>query len=74
MKEEDISRLVYSDSRIFRLSEERIKSAILLMQGLGVEGEKLSKLLAKQPRLLSYSKERVIESFKQAESFGLKKG
>eukprot|EP00253_Pinus_taeda_P012878 PITA_12878 len=54
--------------------EERIKSSILLIQKLGVEGETLSKLLARQPRLLSYSPERVIESFKLAEHLGLNKG
>jgi mTERF domain-containing protein len=74
MKEEDISKLVYTNSNIFTMSEGRIKFAISLLQRLGIEGQELSKSLATQPRLLTISEEKLIESFKQAENIGFKKG
>lgn len=74
MKEEHIAKLVITNARIFHDREEKLKSAILLLQRLGVEGDALSELVAKQPRLLMTSEENVLESFKQAESLGIRKG
>lgn len=74
MKGEDLCKLIYRDSKIFDFSEARIKSSILFIQKLGVEGEALSKLLGREPRFLSTSHERVMRSFKLAEDWGLNKG
>jgi len=74
MKEEDISRLVYRNSKIFNSGEGRMREAIALLQRLGVEGQALSQLLAKEPRLLSVSEEKVTESFKHIEDLGFDKG
>jgi len=74
MKKEDIAKLMSISPDIFNFSEGRHKSAISLLQNLGIEGEALSELLARQPRLLTTSEEKVIESFKQAEDLGFKKG
>jgi mTERF domain-containing protein len=74
MKEEDIAKLVITNARIFNDREDKLKSAISLLQRLGVEGDALSELVARQPRLLMTSEENVLESFKQAEDLGIKKG
>jgi mTERF domain-containing protein len=74
MKKEDVDKLVYRDTWIFTSSERRLKSAFSLLQELGIEGEALSDLVARVPRLLLTSEERIVESFKQAECFGFKKG
>jgi len=74
MKKEDICKLMYTDSRIFTSSEGKIKSAISLLQRFGVEGEVLSKSLGRQPRLLSNSREKIVESLKLAEDLGINKG
>jgi hypothetical protein len=41
---------------------------------LGLEGNALSHLVAKLPRLLKMSEEKVMEIFKQVENLGFKKG
>jgi mTERF domain-containing protein len=74
MKEEDVAKLVYRDKWIFSNNERRLKSAFSLLQELFIEGEALSDLVARVPRLLLTSEERIVESFKQAEGFGFKKG
>jgi len=74
MKKEDICKLIYSDSKVLNNSEEKFKSAISLLQRLGVEGEALSNLLAMQPRLVTCTEEKVLKSFKVAEGLGLEKG
>jgi len=74
MKEEDITKLVQNDARVFGLSERRFESAISLLQKSGIDGEALSETLATQPRLLMTPEEKVIESFKQAEDLGFRKG
>jgi mTERF domain-containing protein len=73
MKEEDISALILRNARLFGGREDKLKSAISLLQRLGVEGHVLSQLVAKQPRLLTTSEERVLEAFKLAEDLGFKK-
>jgi len=74
MKEEDIAKLVISNARIFNISEDKLKSAISLLQKLFGEGQALSELIATQPRFLTVSEETVLESFKQAEDLGCQKG
>jgi len=74
MTEDDISKLVMNNARIFNSAEDKLKSAISLLQRLGVERKELSHLVAKQPLLLTSTEEQVIESFKQAENLGFKKG
>jgi len=74
MKEEDVCKLICSYPTIFNIREHRVKSTISLLQKMGVEGEFLLFLLAWQPRLFSASEEKVMESFKQAEDLGVKKG
>lgn len=74
MKDEDITKLVQSDARIFCRSERSLKSAISLLQKLGIEGHALSEILGRQPRLLTTPEENVMESFKQVEYLGFKKG
>eukprot|EP01018_Ginkgo_biloba_P022643 Gb_26176 [translate_table: standard] len=75
MDEKDITKLISTDSRVFNLSlEPRLKSAISFLREFGMEGEALSQLLAKQPRLLTTSEKKITDSFKQAENFGLTKG
>jgi len=74
MKKDDICKLVITDSSILNHSEDKLRSVISLLQRLGVEGEALSKLVARQPRLLTTTEENVIESFKVAEGLGLEKG
>jgi mTERF domain-containing protein len=74
MNEKDIAKLVQTGARAFDASEGRIKSVISLLQKLGYEGEALSDLLARQPSLIVMSEEKVMESFKQVEDIGLKKG
>jgi len=74
MKEDDVCKLIYNYPTIFSMREHRVKFAISLLQKMGVEGEFLSFLLAWQPRLFSASEEKVMESFKQAEDLGVKKG
>jgi mTERF domain-containing protein len=74
MKEEDITKLVQTYARFLGQSERRIKSAISLLHKLGIDGEALSEILATQPRLLTTQEEKVMESFKQAEDLGYKKG
>jgi hypothetical protein len=74
MRVEDISKLIYTDSRIFQSSDSRLKTGISLLQRLGFEGKALSHLLSRQPRLLTTSEEKVIESIKLAEDMGVEKG
>jgi mTERF domain-containing protein len=74
MKKEDIAKLLFKEANIFNSSDRKHKSAISVLQNLGIEGEALSELLARLPRLLTVSEEKVIESFKQAEDLGFKKG
>jgi mTERF domain-containing protein len=74
MKEEDITKLVQNDARVFGLSERRFESAISLLQKSGIDGEALSETLVTQPRLLTTPEEKVMESFKQTEDLGYKKG
>lgn len=74
MKEEDIAKLLITNARIFNHREEKFKSAISLLQRLGVEGDALSELVAKEPSFLVTPEENVLESFKQAESLGIRKG
>jgi mTERF domain-containing protein len=74
MEEEDISKLVITHARIFDSSENKLKSALSVLQRLGVEGRVLSELVGKQPRLLTTSEDKVMESFKQAEDLGFKLG
>lgn len=74
MKEEDLTKLVQNGARIFDCSEQRIKSGISVLQKLGIEGKAMSDLLARQPRLLTTSEERVIELVKLVEDSGLKRG
>jgi hypothetical protein len=73
MKEEDISKLVIMNAWIYNLRENKLKSAITLLQRLGVEGETLSILLLREPRLLMVLEEKVLESFKVLEDFGIQK-
>jgi mTERF domain-containing protein len=72
--EEDITKIINKDALIFSAREDKLKSTILLLQRLGVEGQALSELVGTQPRLLRTSEENVMVSFKQAEDLGLKKG
>jgi len=74
MKEEHITKLVCHNARIINLTENKLRSKISLLQKLGVEGQALSEILACHPRLLTISEEKVMESFKQAEDLGFKKG
>jgi hypothetical protein len=74
VKEEYIGKLVSGNARIINLSEQKLKSAFLHLQRLGIEGETLSRSVATQPRLLLTAEEKVTESFKQAEDLGIKKG
>jgi hypothetical protein len=73
MKEEDVSTLILRYPRLFTVREDKLKSALSLLQRLGVEGHLLSELVAKQPRLLTTSEERVLEAFKLVEDLGFKK-
>jgi mTERF domain-containing protein len=74
MKEDDIVRLINNDRRFIQLSKDRLKSAVSVLQKLGIEGEALSEGLARQPRLLTASEKDVMESFKEVEDLGIKKG
>lgn len=74
MKDEDFSKLVSTNTRIFNLSEQKLRSSISLLQKLGFEGESLSDILARVPYLLTVSEEKFMESFKQVEDLGFKKG
>lgn len=74
MRGKDISKLVCVNSWVLSVAEEKLKSVISLLQKLGIEGQELSELLEKQPRLLTCSEEKLMESFKQAEYIGFKKG
>lgn len=74
MKREDITKLLLTGAHTIVSSESKHMSAISVLQNLGIEGEALSELLARQPRLLVASEEKIIESFKQAEDLGFKKG
>jgi len=74
MLEEDISKLVSNYALIFNSREDKLKSATSLLQRLGVEGKALSHLVVRQPLLMRTSEEKVMESFKQAETLGFKKG
>lgn len=74
MEEEDIYKLVITGAKTLDASEKKLKSAISLLKRVGVEGRALSELVAKQPRLLTATEEKVMESFKQAEHLGFKLG
>jgi len=74
IKEEDIFKLVINDASIFDSREEKLKSRTSLLLSLGLEGNVLSYLVARQPRLLNMSEEKVMEIFKQVENLGFKKG
>lgn len=74
MKEEDISKLLSTNTLLFDAREDELKSTISLFQGLGLEGQILSELVATQPSLLMIPEEKIMKSFKQAEDLGFKKG
>lgn len=74
MKEEDISKLLISNTLLFDVEEDKLKSTISLFQGLGLEGQVLSELVATQPSVLMIPAEKIMKSFKQAEDLGFKKG
>jgi hypothetical protein len=74
MKEKDIARLFHNGANTFKSSERKLKAAVSLLQKYGIEGETLAEFLARQPRLLTVPEEKVIESFKQVEDLGFKKG
>jgi len=67
-------KLLYTNSTILDLSEDKLKSAISVLQRLGIEGDALSNLLARTPRLLTYGEKKVMESFKVVEGLGLERG
>ena len=67
MKEGDISKLVLKYTRIFSLREDKLKSAILLLQQLSVEGRVLLKLMAIQLYLFIISEENVMDLFQWVE-------
>lgn len=73
MRGKDISKLVCVNSWVLTVAEEKLKSVISLLQKLGIEGQELSELLEKQPRLLTCSEEKLMESFKQAEYIGFRR-
>jgi hypothetical protein len=58
MKEEDICKLLIRLCKIFESSEDKLKSAISLLQRLGVEGQALSELVARVPRLLTIQRKK----------------
>eukprot|EP00253_Pinus_taeda_P010773 PITA_10773 len=74
INKEDMCKLVYNDSQILNLTEDKIKSAISVLQRLGIEGDALSNLLARAPRLLTYTEEKVMESFNVLEGLGFERG
>lgn len=74
MKEEDITKFIYTSARSIELSENRLKSTILVLRKLGLEGEALSELVAREPRLFTALEKDVIESFKEVVDLGIKKG
>jgi len=74
MTEEDISKLLTTNTLLFDARDDNLKSAISLLQGLGFEGQVLSELVATQPSLLMTSEEKIMKLFKQAEDLGFKKG
>eukprot|EP01018_Ginkgo_biloba_P022645 Gb_26175 [translate_table: standard] len=75
MDDKGIAKLIFTDSKVFNMSlERRLKTAISFLREFGMEGEALSHLLAKQPRLLTISEKKISDAFKQAEKFGLTKG
>jgi hypothetical protein len=74
IKEEDISKVVIRDATIFDVREDKLKSITSLFLRLGVEGNALSYLVAKQPRLLKMSEEKIMELFKKIENLGFRKG
>lgn len=61
MKEEDITKFIYTSARSIELSENRLKSTILVLRKLGLEGEALSELVAREPRLFTALEKDVIE-------------
>lgn len=74
MKEEDITKFIYTSARSIELSENRLKSAVLVLRKLGLEGEALSELVAREPRVFTALEKDVIESFKEVVDLGIKKG
>lgn len=66
IKKEDVAKFVKADAGIFHASERTLKSGISVLQKMGIEGEALSDLLVREPRLLVTSEGRVMESFKLA--------
>lgn len=74
MKEEGIRKLLITNARPLGLSENKLKSAFSLLQGLGAEGQELSRLTARVPRLLLASEQNILEAFKQVENLEIKKG
>jgi mTERF domain-containing protein len=74
MKEEHICKLLIAYAKIFEYSEDKLNSAISLLQRLGFNGQELAELVARVPRLLTISEEKVLESFKILEDFEYQKG
>lgn len=74
IKEEDISKIVVRDARILNVSEDKLKSRASLFLRSGFDGKTLAHLLARRPRLLMISEEKIMWVFKQAENLGFKKG
>lgn len=74
MKEEGIRKLLITNARPLGLSENKLKSAFSILQSLGAEGQELSRLTARVPRLLLASEQKILEAFKQVENLGIKKG
>lgn len=74
MKEEDITKFIYNSARSIELSENRLKSTIIVLRKLGLEGKSLSELVAREPRLFTALEKDVIESFKEVVDLGIKKG
>lgn len=74
MKKEDITKFLLVGASTLTSSIRRHKSAISVLQNLGIEGEAMPELLLRQPRLLTATEEAAKESFQQAEDLGFKKG
>jgi hypothetical protein len=55
-------------------NEVKLKFGLQILKKLGMEGEALSKLVAKEPHLLCSSEKKVVESFKHVDDIGFKNG
>lgn len=75
VQEEHLRKIISAEARIFNMNlDHNMKTTVSLLREYGFEGNALSELLAKQPRMLTTSAKHIREAFELPGNLGFTKG